>query len=82
MPAGDFICKGVRVAVRATDGVGGIGIQIGVKTNSTVDLGASITLGGVWETDEKLYQLNPVTSNRFTPAEIEALQIAVKSVAV
>jgi len=82
MPAGDFICKGVKVAARATDGVGGIGIQLGVKTNSQLDLGNAVTLGGVWQTVEKLYQQNPITSNRFTPAEIEALQLAVKSIAV
>lgn len=82
MPTGDFICKGVKMVARATDGVGGLGVQMGIKTNSTVDLGSSITLGGSWETIEELYQQNPVTSNRFTPAEIEALQFAVKSVTV
>lgn len=81
MPTGDFICKGVKVVARATDGVGGVGIQMGVKTNSTVDLGSTITLGGSWETVERIYQQNPITSNRFTPAEIDALQFAVKSVA-
>lgn len=82
MPTGDYICKAVKMVARATDGVGGIGIQMGVKTNATVDLGSSITLGGVWENVEELYQQNPVTLNRFTPAEIDALQFAVKSVTV
>ena len=82
MPAGDFICKGVKICARMTDGVGGMGVQMGIKTNSTLDFGDTITLGGVWDSYEELYQNNPVTSNRFTPAEIEALQLAFKSVAV
>jgi hypothetical protein len=76
MPAGDFICKGVKVAARATDGIGGLGMQLGVKTNSTLDLSDTISLGGYWETQERLYQNNPITSNRFSGAEIDALQSA------
>lgn len=82
MPTGDFICKGVAVKYRATDGIGGIGLQAGIRTNTTTVLGSTQILGGVWENKEILYQQNPVTSNRFTPAEIEALQVAFKTVAV
>lgn len=82
MPAGDYIVKAVKVAARCTDGIGGMGIKIGIKTNSDVDLSDAITLGGYWETKERLYNENPITSNRFTPAEIDALQIALQSVEV
>jgi len=82
MPTGNFICKGVKITSRATDGVGGLGIQLGIKTNSTVSLGDSVTLDVIWQTYESLYQQNPVTFNRFTPTDIEALQFAVKSVSV
>jgi hypothetical protein len=81
MPTGTFICKGVKVSARAADGVGGLTLATGVRTNSTTDLGTPVTLEGAWETIEKLYQTNPVTSNRFTPAEIEALQIALETAA-
>lgn len=79
MPAGDFICKGVKIAARVADGIGGIGVQLGIKTNSTVDVSATHELEGVFETVEQLYQQNPITSNRFTPAEIEALQAVLRS---
>jgi len=82
MPIGDYIVKAVKVAARMTDGVGGMGVKQGIKTNSTLALSDTITLGGVWETHEQMYQNNPVTSNRFTPAEIEALQLAFQSAAV
>jgi hypothetical protein len=81
MPAGTFICKGVKVAARAADGVGGLTFAVGVRTNSTTDLGPPVTLEGAWETVEELYQTNPITANRFTPAEIEALQIALETAA-
>lgn len=79
MPVGDFICKGVKIATRVTDGIGGIGVQVGVKTNSEVDVSDTHELGGVFETVEQLYQENPITNNRFTPAEIDALQVVLRS---
>lgn len=79
MPAGDFICKGVKIIARATDGVGGIGMQMGIKTNSVLHLGDTITLSGAWEQNEFIYQQNPETTSRFTPAEIDALQLAFRS---
>jgi hypothetical protein len=82
MPAGDFIVKAVKVTARATDGVGGLGMQMGIKTNGSLFLSDPITLDSVWKSYDSLYTNNPATANRFTPAEIEALQIAFKSVVV
>ena len=79
LPAGDFIVKAVKLAARITAGDGGMGMQIGVKTNSTLALGSTITLVGAWETHEALLAANPVTANVFTPAEINALQLAFQS---
>jgi hypothetical protein len=79
MPTGDFICKAVKVTARVSDGVGGIGMQMGIKTNSALHFGDTNELEGSWETIEELYTQNPETLNRFTPAEIEALQIAFRS---
>lgn len=78
MPAGSFICKGVKVSARNLDG-SSLGAKIGIKTNSTVDVGAVINTGGVWANSERLYQVNPVTGVAFTPAELEALQLAFES---
>lgn len=78
-PAGDFIVKAVKVAARCADGVGGMAIQVGIKTNGAEHLGAQQTLGGAWQTIEQLYTDNPETLNRFTLAELDALQIAFRS---
>jgi hypothetical protein len=82
MPTGDFIVHGVKIVARATTGVVGLGMQMGLKTNSTVDLGSDIALGATFANYEQMYTENPVTSNRFTPTEIDALQIAFKSVEI
>lgn len=83
MPSGTFICDAVRVAVRCMDTTtGGMNIKIGMKTNSTLNLSDAMVPGTYWNTLEKMYQVNPVTSNRFSAAEITALQLAIKSVAV
>jgi hypothetical protein len=83
MPSGTFICDAVRVAVRCLDSTtSGMNIKIGVKTNSTLNLSDPIAPGAYWNTLEKMYQVNPVTSNRFSATEITNLQLAIKSVAV
>jgi hypothetical protein len=87
MPTGDFIVKAVKTSTRAADGIGGIGLKSGIKTNATehepgVHLGSTVELDGSWQLIERLYQQNPITSNRFTPAEIDALQLAYQSVEI
>ena len=80
MPTGDFSVKAVKMAARMADAVGGFDAQIGLRTNSTTSLGADVGLTTSWAIYESLYLTNPVTSSAFTPAEIEALQLAFKSV--
>jgi hypothetical protein len=87
MPTGDFIVKAVKTSTRAADGIGGIGLKSGIKTNAAehepgVHLGSTVELDGSWQLIEELYQQNPITSNRFTPAEINALQLAYQSVEI
>jgi hypothetical protein len=83
MPSGTFICDAVRVIVRCLDSTtSGMNIKIGVKTNNTLNLSDPIAPGAYWNTLEKMYQVNPVTSARFSAAEITALQLAIKSAAV
>jgi len=82
MPAGDWIVKSFRLAARCVDGLGNVGIKLGVKSGGTVDVGAAENCSGYWQTKERMMQVNPVTSNPFTPSEIVSLQLAVKSGAV
>jgi hypothetical protein len=81
MPTGDFTVRGVKVAIRAAAGAGGQDAQFGIRTNSTTYLSADLSLTSSWETEEVYYSTNPNTSARFTGSEIDALQLAVKSVA-
>lgn len=81
MPTGDFVVKAVKLAARVADGVGGMGMKMGVKTNAAIHLGAAVTLDASWRSIEALQHTNPATGNRYTPAEIEALQLAFESTA-
>jgi hypothetical protein len=79
LPEGDFIVKDLAVVARLSDGVGGMGMKLGVKTNGAVHLGDTITLEGAWATKVQQFALNPETDNMFTPTEINALQLAFES---
>jgi len=79
MPAGNFICKGVKIIARSTDSTGDTGMQMGIKTNGAVHLGDTIILEGTWNQYEVFYDQNPETISQFTPVEIDALQLAFKS---
>jgi hypothetical protein len=82
LPTGAFVVKAIKAAARLSDGVGGMGMQIGIKTNGVALLSPTIPLAGAWGTYERLLQQNPVTANNFTVDEINALQLACRSKAV
>ena len=82
LPEGDFIVKDLAVVARLSDGVGGMGMKLGVKTNGSVVLSDTIALEGAWETKGMSFPINPITDNVFTLAEINALQLAFESAAV
>jgi hypothetical protein len=82
MPAGNFIVKAVKSVQRIADGVGGMGMQIGIKANGVLDLSETIPLAAAWENHERIWHTNPGTNNRFTPEDVEALQLAFRSKAV
>lgn len=82
LPTGDFIVKHVEMAYRAADGVGGMGVQGGIRTNGAYYLGTQRTLNSSWQVFREQWATNPATSNRFTLAEINALQIAFLSKAI
>jgi hypothetical protein len=82
MPTGTYSVKAVKVAARAVDGSGSLGMALGVKTGGTVNVGATETCSGYWQTKERLMTVNPVTGVAWTPADIEALQLNIRAKAV
>ena len=74
MTDGDFDIKAVKVSAKASDGLGSKGIQVGIKTNSDIDLSSVQNLSSAWETKSNIWSINPITSQPFTVAEINALQ--------
>jgi hypothetical protein len=81
LPTGNFIVKGVKLTARMSDGVGGMAMKMGVRTNGAIHVGDPIALVGAWETKEALLSQNPETLNVFTPTEVNALQLAFESAA-
>lgn len=82
MPTGTYSVKAVKVAARAVDGSGSLGMALGVKTGGTVNVGATETCIGYWQTKERLMTINPVSGVAWTPADIEALQLNIRAKAV
>lgn len=79
MPSGEWSVKAVKMVSRAVDGTGSLGVKLGVKTNGTVNVGDVENCSGYWGSHERLMTVNPVTGVAWTPAEIEALQLAIES---
>lgn len=82
VPAGNFIVKNVRVISRLADGVGGMGMQQGLVTNGVLHLAATRPLAAGWEPAVDDYPQNPETLNRWSLADLNALQLAFRSKAV
>ena len=81
LPAGNFSVRGFKTTVRAGCGASGpttlkLGINSG-GTRNTVDKVLSTTL----DTYERIMLVNPITGLRFTNAEIDAMQLCLKSAA-
>ena len=81
MPTGTFSVKAVKLSARAAKSAdSSVGtLKIGINSGGTVnvDSGQALTTG--WATYERLMQVNPITSNAFTPAEVNALQLNLQS---
>ena len=77
--AGDYQIKAVNISCRAADADANRGIQIGVKTNGALHFGSTHNLNGGWSQYNNILHVNPETSQPFTVAEINALQVAFRS---
>jgi len=83
MPAGasGLSILGVKISASACCGVTGPqGLQLGIRQSGTSSHAASHTLTSGYTTVSDFFATNPVTGAAFTPAEIDNLQLAFKSV--
>jgi len=81
-PTGTFVVRAIKISARAVRGATGISqIKLGIKSGVSVNVDDAITLSTIWETKERLMLVNPVTTNLFTTAELDALQINLRSIA-
>jgi hypothetical protein len=81
-PAGSLKSLGLKIATRATKGTDSLNIKLGIRSGTTTYLGSTKTVDTRWTTHEDLYQVNPITGVAFTNADIDSLQVAVKSITV
>lgn len=83
MPAGSNLAvRAVKVVASALRGASGPQkMQLGVKSGSTSDYSADLTLGTGYANVSNTWTVNPATSAAFTGAEIDSLKLAVKSIA-
>ena len=79
MPTGTYDVKAVKIASRISQATGSLGVKLGVKTNSALHLGSTQNPGTSWYNYNEMFHINPETSQPFTPAEIDALQLAIQS---
>ena len=80
-PAGTFAVKAVQLSARALKSSDSIptNIALGVKSGGSTDAGSDQALTGIWATYQRLMTTNPLTSNPWTTAELDALQLQLKS---
>ena len=78
-PEGDFDVVAVNGSAYVSDNSGSLDIQLGMKTNGSINLGSTESLDSSKKSINKLWHTNPITSNAFTPSEIDSLQGMLRS---
>jgi hypothetical protein len=79
-PSGSFSVPAVKVIARAAQtGAGIASLSVGVKTNGAVNEPAAAALALGFASMETYYATNPVTASAWTAADLDALQINLKS---
>ena len=81
LPSGTFNIKAVKIAARAmhTSGSTATGVQLGVNSGGTVNVGSTQTLTTAFTTYERLMATNPVTSAAWAQSDMNPLQIDIRS---
>jgi len=81
LPTGNFGIKAVVASARAVRSSGSTptGIALGVKSGGSYDYGTKQNLAYGWDTYIRLMSTNPVTANPWTQAEVDALQLNLRT---
>ncbi len=82
-PTGDFDIKAVVCKAKMTKHSGSTPgtLKLGIKTGGTVNVDSGTTATTAWQVAERVMATNPVTTNPWTEAEIDALQLNLQSAA-
>lgn len=76
--AGSFIVKGLMLSARCAKGVSGPGsVRLGFRLSGQEWWSAPIAVDTAWATVQVLLQTNPLTNNRWTTAELDAIECGV-----
>lgn len=80
-PAGNFAVKAAVISARCSRGLSSTPtkIALGVKTGGSIDAGSDQSLDAAWATKNRIMETNPVTTNAWTTAELDALQLNLKA---
>lgn len=78
LPSGLWNIHAVRIAAATSPAYNGLGLKVGIKTNDNLHLG-DVVQATWYDTIDKIYTVNPETTQAFTKAEVNALQIAIES---
>lgn len=80
LPAGTFTVRGLKlnaISAKGTAGPGSLALGLKSATTESFDLEQSLSVN--YSTVSKFWSLNPVTSAPFTLAEVNAIQLGIKS---
>lgn len=77
--AGTYSIKAVKITTCCVDSTGELGIQLGVKTNNQINVSETTLCSGYWQNKWRIMQNNPITGLEWTPAEIDNLQVNLRS---
>lgn len=80
-PTGSFRVAAVMACARAYKSADGTpnGLALGVKSAGSYDYGSKQALTNNWFSYNRLMLVNPITTNEWTTAEIDALQLNLRS---
>ena len=81
LPAGSFAVKACKLAARAmhTSGSVATGVQLGVNSGGTVNVGTTQVLTTAFATYERWMPTNPVTATAWAQSDMNPLQIDIRS---
>lgn len=80
LPTGNYSVQAVKVSSQGARGATGpTGLQIGLRANGTTSLGTINAMDTTWTKQGEYFEVNPGTGLVWTPADINAMQVAARS---